>query len=274
MMRRFGQIHTIPFAVLFGLGVVFFAGWSSVAQGSGKLADGMQAQRAYAEGVDRYKVKDYAGAIPQFARALKLLSDFDDAEALLAWSYYYTGNYPEATRHFRQTLIRQPEWEGLHSGLGWSRYQVGRYHLALEAFRQALALDSSYRDAAVGFVYSLFELGRYAEALPHLERLTQEGEANMLKSAAPDLEQVRSRYAWVLLYLGDYSKARDQFAKAIVSQPEWSGLYNGLGWSYLRLGDKVRAHTSFQRALQLQPNLSDAKDGLAQVGRGVTIDKK
>jgi tetratricopeptide (TPR) repeat protein len=52
----------------------------------------------------------------------------------LAWSYYHVGNYPQATRHFRQALVRQPRWEGLHTGLGWSRYRVGRYHLAIEAF--------------------------------------------------------------------------------------------------------------------------------------------
>lgn len=231
------------------------------------LAQGFHAQRAYDRGLDRYKVRDYAGAIPFFQRALELQPTLDDAEAFLAWSYHHTGNFAEATRHFRQAIARQPKWEGLYGGLGWSRYQVGRYHLAMEAFRQALALDPRYRDAAVGFAYSLFELGRYAEALPHLERLTREGEANMLQSAAADLERVRSRFAWTLFYVGDYPKARDQFAKGLAARPEWPGLHNGLGWTYLRLQDRVRARESFQRALQLQPNLGDAKEGLALLGQ-------
>jgi len=234
---------------------------------SGTLAQGMQAQRAYGRGLDRFNARDYEGAIPHFLRALELEPSLEEAGAYLAWSYYHAGNYAEATRHFRQAIARQPTWEGLYDGLGWSRYQMGRYNLALDAFREALALDPRYRDAAVGFAYSLFELGRYAEALPHLERLTREGEGNMLKSAAADLEEVRSRLAWTLFYLGEYEKAREQFTKSLASRPDWSGLHNGLGWTYLRLGDRARARASFQRALQLQPNHADAKEGLAQAGQ-------
>jgi tetratricopeptide (TPR) repeat protein len=221
-----------------------------------------RAQQAYDAGFDRYKTGDYARAIPFFKRALELEPTLDDAEAYLAWSYYYTRNYSGATLHFRQALARQPKWEGLHDGLGWSRYQVGRYHLALESFREALALDPRHRDAAVGYAYSLFELGRYAEARPHLERLTREGEG--YASQGKDVEDVRSRLAWTLFYLGQYEKARDQFLKGLAAWPDWYGLYNGLGWTYLRLGDRTHARASFQRALQLQPGYADAKEGLAQ----------
>ena len=236
----------------------------TMAQPSTNPQQGHPAQQAYDAGFDRYKAGDYARAIPLFKRALELEPTLDDAEAYLAWSYYYTRNYSGATLHFRQALARQPKWEGLHDGLGWSRYQVGRYHLALESFREALALDPRHRDAAVGYAYSLFELGRYAEARPHLERLTREGEGYAFQSPIKDVEDVRSRLAWTLLYLGQYEKARDQFLKGLGARPDWYGLYNGLGWTYLRLGDRTHARASFQRALQLQPSYADAREGLAQ----------
>jgi tetratricopeptide (TPR) repeat protein len=233
-----------------------------MAQLPARFQAGYQAQRSYEAGLEPYNAKDYAGAIPRFQRALALEPSFDEAEAYLAWSFYYTARYTEATRHFRQVLLRQPRWEGLSNGLGWSRYRVGRYHIALEAFQQALALDPDYRDAAVGQAYSLFELGRYAEALPHLERLTRDGEGSPFRRPAPDLENVRSRYAWVLFYIGDFEKARAQFAKGIAARADWYGLYNGLGWASLKLGDRSRARQSFQRALQLKPDLADAQEGL------------
>jgi len=265
-MQRSRETRERHIGLLLSLTLVFLiTGCSAAAQVGTKLGDGFRAQQAYAEGLERYQAKNYTDAISHFERALSLQPDFDDAEGLLAWSYYRTGKYPEATRHFRQAITRQPKWEGLYDGLGWSRFQVGRYHLALEAFRQALALDRSYRDAGVGYAYTLFELGRYAEALPHLERLTHEGEANALRSAALDEENVRSRYAWTLFYLGDYAKAREQFTRGIAARPEWSGLYNGLGWTFLRLGDRVQARLAFQRAIELKPDLGDAKDGLAQL---------
>ena len=246
----------------FGLALgLLAAGCGAMAQ---KFEAGYQVQRSYEAGVERYRAGDYVGAIPHFQRVLAVDPLFDEAEAHLAWSFYHTGQYMEATRHFRQAIARQPKGAELYDGLGWSRYQVKRYHLALEAFRRALALDPSYRDAAVGFAYNLLELGRYAEALPHLERLTREGEGQMVRSPTTDVEEVRSRYAWTLFYLGEFEKARGQFMTGLAARPNWSGLHNGLGWTYLRLGDKARARPSFQRALQLQPDYPDAKEGLAQ----------
>ena len=255
-------------AILFslGLGLLSLGSENAQAQSATKPQQNIQALRSYQDGLDRYKTKDYRGALPLFRRAIELDPTYDEAEAHLAWSYYHLGEYTEATRHFRQALVRQPKWEGLYDGLGWCRYQVKRYHLALDAFRQALAMDPHFRDAAVGFAFSLFELGRYAEALPHLERLTREGEGSGPLGSAADVEQVRSRFAWALFYLGDYVKAREQFTKTITARPDWAGLHNGLGWTDLRLGAPAKAQESFRRALQLQPDLADAKDGLGLSG--------
>lgn len=255
----------IKHTAILGLGIGFLVGGcgGAFAELPTKLQQAYQAHRAYEAGLERYQKRDYAGAIPLFRQALELDPKFDDAEANLAWSYYYTEEFQDATRHFRQALARQPKWEGLHDGLGWSRFRVKRYYLALESFRQALALDANYRDAAVGFAYTLFELGRYAEALPQLERLTREGEGSAFRSPLRDVEEVRSRYAWTLFYLGDYPRARMEFTKGIAARPNWAGLHNGLGWTYLRLGDRARAQASFQQALKFQADYPDAKEGLA-----------
>ncbi|HSB82852.1 MAG TPA: tetratricopeptide repeat protein [Candidatus Methylomirabilis sp.] len=248
-----------------GLGVAACAStWSRVGQ---QVRQNWNAQRSYGDGLDRYKARDYAGAIPLFQRALSLDPTLDDAASHLAWSYYHAGKYPDATHQFEQAILRQPKWEGLYDGLGWSQYQAGHADVAMKSFQQALEMDPTYRDAAVGLAYSLFELRRYAQALPHLDRLTREGEGNGLQKPAPDLDGVRSRLAWTLFYLGDYPRAKEQFMKGLASRPDWYGLHNGLGWSYLKLGDKARAQASFKRALELKPDLGDAKDGLSLASR-------
>lgn len=225
---------------------------------------GVEAQRAYHRGQELAQADRHAEAIPHFRRALALQPDHDEAEADLGWSLYQTGQYAEAARHFRRGLARQPDWEGLHNGLGWSLYQQGQYPAALQAFQGALDLDPRYRDAALGRAYTLYEAGRYAEALPYLERLTREGEGHMLQSPAPDLEAVRSRYAWTLYYLGEYARARQEFQKGIAARPDWYGLHGGLGWTELKLGNRAAARQSFERALRLKPDDADARAGLAQ----------
>ena len=228
---------------------------------------GREAQVHYDDGKAKYEAGEYSGAIPHFQRTLFLDPKHDDAEVHLAWCYYQLGNYTEATRHFRQVVARQPRWEGAWNGLGWSRYRAERYHLAIEAFQEALSLDPRYRDAGVGLAYSYFELGWYAEALPHLERLTREGEGHIFQSATTDVEEVRARTAWCLYYVGQYEKAREEFAKGLRAHPDLYGLHSGLGWTYLKLGDRAKARESFQRALRLKPDYADARSGLAQAGR-------
>lgn len=250
-----------------GLGLTLAGCGSTFSRLANELQQNFTAHRILGDGIERYKAQDYTGAIPSFRRALEMDPTFDEAASYLAWSSYHLGEYTQATRQFRETIARQPTWEGLYDGLGWSRYQAGRYPLAIEAFQQALDLDPHYRDAAAGLAYSLYEQDKYQEALPHLERLTREGEPNGLQSAAPDLESVRSRLAWTLFYLGRYREARDQFQKGIAHQPEWYGLYNGLGWTYLKLGQRAPAWENFRRALQLKPDYADAKEGLAQIGQ-------
>ena len=205
--RQLGRRSALGLAL-----ILLLAGCSGLR--SQQWTQARQAQRSYHDGLARYEAKDYRGAIPHFARALAHDPAFDDAEAHLAWSYYYVGDYPQATRHFRQALARQPRWEGLHTGLGWSRYRVGRYHLALEAFQAALALDPRYRDAAVGRAYALFELGRYAEALPHLAQLTREG-AYIYFPAPTRMSRRCDPATRGASTTGGYQQARDEFATGL-----------------------------------------------------------
>jgi len=229
--------------------------------------EGREAQRSYEAAKAKYDAGQYASAIPQFQRTLSLDPKYDDAEVYLGWSYYHLGQYPDATRHFRRAVTRRPRWEGPWNGLGWSQYRARQYQLALEAFQEAISLDPVYRDAAIGLAYALFELGRYRDALPHLHRLTREAEVRVFGQTVADAEELRSRYAWCLYYVGRYTEARAEFVKGIEARPTWHGLHSGLGWTYLKLGDRAKARESFQRALRLVPDYADARTGLAEASQ-------
>ena len=52
------------------------------------------------------------------------------------------------------------------------------------------------------------------------------------------------------------------FKTALRRQPDWEGLYNGLGWSRLRLDRPNLAHDAFRAALDANGQYTDALAGL------------
>lgn len=262
---RWREGRFVGLVVILGLALVGCAETRS--QVKTTFREGRVAKQHFDAGTVKYRAGDYADAVPLFQRTLSLDPRYYEAEIYLGWSHYHLGQYPEATRHFRQVATRQPRWEGAWNGLGWSQYRARQHQEALAAFQEAVSLDPEYREAAVGLAYSLFELRKYREALPHLHRLTREGAYLYFPDPNSDVEDVRSRYAWCLYYVGQYEKARVEFMKGLQARPKWHGLHNGLGWTYLKLGDRARARESFQRALRLDPDYADARAGLTEASR-------
>ncbi len=229
----------------------------------GGLRRGMESQSHLRQGRVYYEARDYAAARDRLLEAVTLDEANDEARALLGWSHYHLGEFRAAAIEFKAALRRQPTWEGLYDGLGWSRLRLGRYHLAIEAFQSALDLAPDGGDALIGLGTALFELGRYEEALAPLDRALR-GMATVVGREVRDAAAARARLAWSLYYVGRHVEALEAFERALRAAPQGAGLYNGLGWCHLRLGDRSRARAAFERALALQPGYEDAVEGLRQ----------
>ena len=116
----------------------------------------------------------------------------DDAQALLAWLEYFTGNPQAATVAFKTVLRRQPTWEGSYNGLGWSRLRLNRPHLAQDAFWAALDTNPDYIDALqISCTPERAELrqGRFALTL-------REPRSNLEAILPPNLLPTGARAGW------------------------------------------------------------------------------
>ena len=126
-------------------------------------------------GFTLYALRRYRDAIPPLERAIASGADLppveervpipgtpglhpivSDATSTLAWSYYHSGDVPQALRHFRDVTTRQPDWPDAWSGLGWTLAKGGDRAEAERAFRRSLAAQPGYADAMRG----LQELGK------------------------------------------------------------------------------------------------------------------
>ncbi|HVI86522.1 MAG TPA: tetratricopeptide repeat protein [bacterium] len=229
------------------------------------LRRSMQAEGSFSRGTTLLEDHKYREARDQFAEAVALYPEHDQARALLGWSEYFLGDFRDATITFKTALRRQPTWEGLYNGLGWSRLRLGRYQMAAAAFKSALDRNPDYVDALNGLGSAQFERGNYEAALPSLEKALN-GSRRALSAEPPEVTILRGKIAWSLYYLERHREALAMFIRASLASPDSYQYQVGMGWCYLKLGQRNDARAAFQRALKLGPTDEAAREGLRRAG--------
>jgi tetratricopeptide (TPR) repeat protein len=229
------------------------------------LRQRLQAQASFARGSALLEGRKYREARNQFAVAVALYPEHDEAWSLLAWSEYFLGDFREAILTFKTALRRQPTWAGLYNGLGWSRLRAGRYRLAADAFGSALDRNPDYVDALNGLGSAMFERSDYELAIPPLEKALYRS-GRLMGSEPPEVTTMRGKLAWSLYYLERDREALAMFIRASLAAPDSHQLQLGMGWCYLRLGQKNDARAAFQRAAKLGPDDEIVREGLRLAG--------
>jgi tetratricopeptide (TPR) repeat protein len=223
------------------------------------------AQASFARGNALLEGRRYQEARNQFAEAVALDPEHDEARSLLAWSDYFLGDFRRAIFTFKTTLRRQPTWAGLYNGLGWSRLRVGRYQLAADAFGSALDRNPDYVDALHGLGSAMFQRGDYDLAISPLEKALYRSQG-FVGPEPPEVTTMRGKLAWSLYYLERDREALAMFIRASLAAPDSHQLQVGMGWCYLRLGQKDDARAAFQRAAKLGSDDETVREGLRLAG--------
>jgi len=81
-----------------------------------------QAEVSFARGSGLLEARRYQEARNQFAEAVALYPEYDEARSLLAWSEYFLGDFRRAVFTFK-TALRRP---GMESARGWPLPACGR----------------------------------------------------------------------------------------------------------------------------------------------------
>jgi len=226
----------------------------------------LQAQGSFARGSALLEGRRYEEARNQFAEALALDPEHDEARSLLAWSDYFLGDFRGAIITFKTALRRQPTWAGLYNGLGWSRLRVGRHQLAADAFGSALDRNPDYVDALNGLGSAMFERSDYELAIPPLEKALYTS-GRLMGPEPPEVTTMRAKLAWSLYHLKRDREALAMFIRASLAAPDSHQLQVGMGWCYLRLGQKDDARAAFEQAAKLGSDDEIVREGLRLAGQ-------
>jgi tetratricopeptide (TPR) repeat protein len=113
------------------------------------------------KGWSRISLGDYVGAEESLTRALQLVPNDPQAEALLGWAQMLQEKYDEALMQFQKVLMRDPANALARINVGYICLKKGIFGEAIEHLSRAIRLDSDRKAT----LYAHFYLG-----LVYLER--------------------------------------------------------------------------------------------------------
>ena len=178
---------------------------------------------------------DFAGAIPEFERAIELNPEagysYLQLSLLLAWQ----GQHARAEEISRRAVDLQEQYisgnaglqiVGAHSRLGYVYYRQGRYAEALKEYERELAFINSSDHAlrertnielGVRIAAAYHRQGQTDDATRHFERTLKTFEARVARGA----DDPATRYYIAVLHAlrGDATRALDSLARVAAAQP-------------------------------------------------------
>ena len=153
---------------------------------------------------------------------------------------------------FRHAVAVNGQYGGPHLNLGVVYFEQGRRVDALEQFQAAARLAPKSAIAHIFFARVLAETGKTDEAL------SQCREAQQVLTQNSEQPLLRFQLGSVLMQMGHYDEALNQFEQATRLNPDNPSLYYKAGLLLLLKNRDTDAVASIRQALLLDPNHSSA----------------
>jgi tetratricopeptide (TPR) repeat protein len=202
-------------------------------------------------------------------------------EAAQRWE---AGRRAESEKHFdvaaseyRKVTQLEPNFAAGFVSLGQTLMEQRDYAAAVAPLKHALELDSTLAPAHQLLGYALLAQGYAAEAIPHLDRVHEQGalgiaqlETGQLVESITNLQaalQKRPNDPDLLYYLGRASGllSKQSIDTLLAAYPQSARAYQALAENYFVLRQMPDAERQYQQALQLQPDTPNLHLELGQV---------
>lgn len=208
------------------------------------------ARAYYGRGAAHSMLNDYRGAIRDYTQAISLDPNYARAYALRGVARSIEEDDQGAIEDINQSLRLDPSFTLIYYFRGRSRFERRDYQGAIEDFNQALRLDRNDLDAYYFRAQARFSLRDYQGAIEDINQFIR-------------LDPINTRQAYLLrgtanamlIYSQDAIRDLNQ---AIRLDPTDAFAYRFRGAAYFQLGDKQGAFADLQRAADLAQQQGDS----------------
>ncbi len=216
-----------------------------LSQGQRSISAETYFQWGYAKG----ELGDYAGAITDYTKAIRLKPDAAEA-------YYNRGNvkghlgqYSAAIADFDTAIKLKPNTAEAYYNRGVVKGRLGQYGAAIADYGIAIKLKPDAASAYINWGAAKNSLGQHAAAIADFDT------AIRLQPNAADAYLNRGA---AKANLGQYSAAVADYDIAIKLKPDYAKAYINRGAAKNSLGQHAASIADFDTAIKLQPNAADA----------------
>jgi len=239
-----------------------------------------EAIAAYDKGMEDFGKFYYADALKEFEQATEADSGFAIAWARIAQIHFRTSNHGEARSAMERALEfsdRATRHEGYYIRMldhlvsfefdsagatadsliaaypddkeaylqRGSLFEIKRnYEQAIQMYQRAAALDTAYAQAYMFLGYAYSSIGEQEKALRFMRRYI---------SLAPQAGDPRASYADLLVRVGRYDEALDQYQKSLEIKPDYWYAMLQIARVYATMGRLRESDVYMQQAITLLP---------------------
>jgi serine/threonine protein kinase len=194
------------------------------------------------QGIIRYYLKDYQGAIALYNEAINLNPNYVEAYNARGLAHDSLGDKQAAIADYTQAIKINPNYAKAYHNRGNVRSDLGDKQAAIADYTQAIKINPNYIIAYNGRGIARSDLGDKQAAIADY---TQAIKIN------PNYSEAYNNRGIARSDLGDKQAAITDYTQAIKINPNYARAYYNRGVDYSNLGDKQAAIADFQQAVKL-----------------------
>jgi serine/threonine protein kinase len=212
-------------------------------------AQGNQGDAKRSQGLARYSLKDYQGAIAAYTEAININSNDFKSYNNRGLARSDLGDKKAAIEDYNQAIKIDPNFVLAYKNRGNTRSALGNKQAAIEDYNQAIKIDPN-------------------DANTYNNRGSARDDLGDKKAAIEDYNQaikINPNYANAYFNrgnarddLGDKKAAIEDYNQAIKINPNFALAYNNRGSVRSDLGDKKAAIEDYNQAIKINPNHANA----------------